>query len=488
MTDLFVDPREEFLVTPQFIRAEEQMYDQILMADRSTMKKAAAAMTAGFLFYRWFLRRRLTQEVAKEGHSLKGLKLAWRAVNGESLTILRSLILPSLIKGYVMGMDEVIFKRVPENVLYDVADGYARSLSTHINDVTREAVMEGFQRQVNRRVPPARAMENVMTAVGVPPRAMNSLVNVWLTSPTDNLTPSVTVDARTKRAEFIIRSETRKRGELIGENEMWTAKTQAKQIVWMYAVESGQLPKDTKRMWVTAADERVCPTCGPLHGVTVPLTQRFEFKGEKAWSPPLHVNCRCDIKLTYKKAGQELVLKAYGQDKYDRDPKGRFAPMEQRGAKLRLKTKTESPEIANIRSQMQAYELQDILSGVQTKKELDQRIERAKLSGRANLGTAKLGQAKLGRANLSDSKPALEREKAALQREKAVIGTAGLAKLSRDVAKLDSAVRAKIAESEKNRPRSNPWMPLENTVGMLLREYTPADYKGTIEYLSLIHI
>lgn len=37
--------------------------------------------------------------------------------------------------------------------------------------------------------------------------------------------------------------------------------------------------------WVTAADERVCPECGPLHGRAWP-----EGEGDV---PPLHVNCRC---------------------------------------------------------------------------------------------------------------------------------------------------------------------------------------------------
>jgi len=37
--------------------------------------------------------------------------------------------------------------------------------------------------------------------------------------------------------------------------------------------------------WETGADERVCPECGPLHGMTWP-----EGEGPV---PPLHVNCRC---------------------------------------------------------------------------------------------------------------------------------------------------------------------------------------------------
>ena len=43
--------------------------------------------------------------------------------------------------------------------------------------------------------------------------------------------------------------------------------------------------------WATGADERVCPECGPLHGMVWP-------EGEGA-VPPLHVNCRCRREQAY---------------------------------------------------------------------------------------------------------------------------------------------------------------------------------------------
>lgn len=37
--------------------------------------------------------------------------------------------------------------------------------------------------------------------------------------------------------------------------------------------------------WVTAADEHVCPECGPLHG--------HVWEADAGPMPPVHVNCRC---------------------------------------------------------------------------------------------------------------------------------------------------------------------------------------------------
>lgn len=63
--------------------------------------------------------------------------------------------------------------------------------------------------------------------------------------------------------------------------------------------------------WYTAADERVCPWCAPMHGKIVGIDEDFFKKGDTATgsdgskldieyddvgSPPLHVSCRCYIR------------------------------------------------------------------------------------------------------------------------------------------------------------------------------------------------
>lgn len=63
--------------------------------------------------------------------------------------------------------------------------------------------------------------------------------------------------------------------------------------------------------WYTAADERVCPFCAPLHGKVIGIDEKFYEKGETITAeggktldldyedvsdPPLHVSCRCYIR------------------------------------------------------------------------------------------------------------------------------------------------------------------------------------------------
>ena len=60
--------------------------------------------------------------------------------------------------------------------------------------------------------------------------------------------------------------------------------------------------------WYTAADERVCPWCAPMHGKVVGIEENFFEKGDShtgedgkvldidyadVGAPPLHTNCRC---------------------------------------------------------------------------------------------------------------------------------------------------------------------------------------------------
>jgi len=100
------------------------------------------------------------------------------------------------------------------------------------------------------------------------------------------------------------------RAEMIAASELTRIYVEANTLAWK---ESGVV---AGRRWVTANDERVCPICGPLGGLTVttegvqpaaPGTQTrravvadldkpfiHPLSGEE-YTPPAHVNCRCWI-------------------------------------------------------------------------------------------------------------------------------------------------------------------------------------------------
>lgn len=295
-----------------------------------TLAKVAGVLGASMFVYRMYMRRRLREEM-KETLPEK-LPVIAGAVFGSFLPSWVHVIAPAVLAGYLEGHRAVKLGKVPEPYLRDVAETYARELGEHINEVSYDAMMQGFHAQVNRRVPARRAMENVISAYGVPARTMNALVKIWTGEDNKVLSRSPSPSKRDQKAASLIERAFKLRSEQFGDTEAWTASRQGKQITWMYNLSKGTLPPGTTRVWRTARDERVCPSCGPLDKTEVPLDQPFITDMGEYWSPPLHPKCRCDIDLAMSitLAVKESVGKAMGDDPFDRDRRGRFARDEAR--------------------------------------------------------------------------------------------------------------------------------------------------------------
>lgn len=76
----------------------------------------------------------------------------------------------------------------------------------------------------------------------------------------------------------------RERAEMIAVTEVTRAYAEGNTAAWQ---ATGII---TQRQWQTAADERVCPICGPLQGVVVGMDE--PFPGDLP-GPPAHPRCRC---------------------------------------------------------------------------------------------------------------------------------------------------------------------------------------------------
>lgn len=88
------------------------------------------------------------------------------------------------------------------------------------------------------------------------------------------------------------------RAMMIASSSITAAITQALKWVWNLLARAGLLDSGrARKKWVTAMDERVCPRCGPLHGVTVKLHEYFSTDNGLYIGPPLHPVCRCDLEL-----------------------------------------------------------------------------------------------------------------------------------------------------------------------------------------------
>lgn len=90
----------------------------------------------------------------------------------------------------------------------------------------------------------------------------------------------------------------RARARSIAITEVTRAAAQAEVDYQRYLAGKGIM---MERTWITNVDEKVCPTCGPLHNLVedeVTSTYPQGWVMEYPEGPPAHVNCRCSTALT----------------------------------------------------------------------------------------------------------------------------------------------------------------------------------------------
>jgi hypothetical protein len=93
----------------------------------------------------------------------------------------------------------------------------------------------------------------------------------------------------------------RLRSETIAITELARAANEGQREQWARLVEAGKLDPDEWLMeWVTARDERTCPHCGPMHGVTARIGGTFTTTLGIVAGPILHPRCRCILRLRLK--------------------------------------------------------------------------------------------------------------------------------------------------------------------------------------------
>lgn len=413
------DPQKEFWDRAEqgfsLSPGETAHVDELIKRTRPSVESVAIAIGGAYLVYRRFMARKLAEELPKTGSDPKTLELVAAVLFRSFLPSWSAVVVPALMKGYLTGMREAKLHAVSDQYLYDIAQKYSDDLGNHMNEVSMDAMMRGYNAQINRKVPAARAVQQVASAYGVPPRTMNALISVWNSEDKKKLTAVPTEVARDLRAKAMTEKAALLRARQMGDHESWVAKSQAKQIVWMYGVNTGTLPRNSRRVWVTADDEKVCQICGPMHELSAPVDVKFKTSNGDYWCPPTHVNCRCDVILDVDITPemdaelQEMVEstpvhKSRFADPFDRDTHGRFSRVEQRPARQIAFKQVEPIKLQDLWEQAKTREQQETLTKIMddararyaARKSAPTALRRESLSGlhgEALGGTALRGQA-----------------------------------------------------------------------------------------------
>lgn len=86
------------------------------------------------------------------------------------------------------------------------------------------------------------------------------------------------------------------RAEVIARHESMVALSQGNRLAWEQAIADGVVSRATlERQWFTAADERTCPYCRPVHLQVRAFDAAFDTPLGPATNAPLHVQCRCVV-------------------------------------------------------------------------------------------------------------------------------------------------------------------------------------------------
>lgn len=256
------------------------------------------------------------------GAAVRRLEQAWEFVAPMWMRV----VFPGVLHAFLLGST----RQMTMNETEFMAAQYAQALGDYANETSTQALVEGFQAQLNAGWDRDLAWRRAVQGYGLDSKGMRIYITPLLTRPTAFSLVEVPEASRQ-----LVTTLLRRRAEKIGENEAYHATQLAKQLVWSMQQRQGLLPADAQKRWITADDERVCAVCGPLDGVAVPLADSFEVGGRRLIAPGVHPNCRCTIELTYA----EVLHKAWQETKVKRDKEGQFSRTEQR-------VKVKDPELS----------------------------------------------------------------------------------------------------------------------------------------------
>lgn len=93
------------------------------------------------------------------------------------------------------------------------------------------------------------------------------------------------------------------RTRMIARTEDAVARNAGKEAAWRAGLDAGLVPRTARRVWVTALDERTCPTCSALDGVSVAIDEPWDAGGVAVASPgEVHPHCRCSQEIVGARA------------------------------------------------------------------------------------------------------------------------------------------------------------------------------------------
>lgn len=167
-----------------------------------------------------------------------------------------------------------------------VAAQQAADLVRDTSAETKAGLRAVIVRAIREGIPPYDAARVIVGMIGLTEKQALAVMNyreglIDLGHPLDR------VDALVER---YAQRKLRERAETIAQTEIIGALNTGAEESWRQAQADGLLPRGTRKQWIVTPDDRLCPICRPMEGVTVPIGEEFSLPG-----PPAHPRCRCTV-------------------------------------------------------------------------------------------------------------------------------------------------------------------------------------------------
>ena len=312
--DFLSQSSEDFLqYNPEdFLDGENQVIYETTKENSHLKTEIAIAVGIGVSVLVWLAisRRKLREQKPQStDEAYAALKMVW----GKTAPVWLQIATPAVASAYQVASKQV---QMSDRQLADIAREYSQTLGNYINATSDNAIVEGFAAQLNKNVNPSIAWERAVEGYGLDRQQMRSYI-----TKTGANQAEYQVEAVPSGLKKVVSKMLHGRADRIARHEAWASMTMGKNVVWLYQQEMGILPKDAMKMWITAEDERVCPICAPMDKKTVPINEKFETTAGQFWTPGVHVNCRCDIRIILPD-DRESLRKDWDENKYLRGQPG----------------------------------------------------------------------------------------------------------------------------------------------------------------------
>lgn len=169
-----------------------------------------------------------------------------------------------------------------------------QGISRETQEAIRAVLLEGIQ----RGTPPTVLARQIRAMVGLTSRQSWDVTRYRARLEAEGRKPDQVERMTAKYAQRRLNERARN----IAGTEVARAQGEARFAQTQRLIADGKLkPEEWEQEWVTAADEHVCPICGPLHGVRTPLLGAFQSATGPVYTTPIHPGpCRCIIRIVPK--------------------------------------------------------------------------------------------------------------------------------------------------------------------------------------------